>query len=127
MHKTDAEWKQQLTPLQFEVTRKQGTERAFTGDTYNLHEKGLYRCICCQNALFSSDTEFVSSTGWPSFWASVAKENVRKSSDLSLGMTRDEISAPNVEPISAMLRRWSKPTYLRYCMNSASLKFVRHG
>src|SRR5260221_3027386 len=65
VHKTDAEWKQQLTPIQFEVTRHQGTETAFTGDTYNLHDKGLYRCICCDNALFSSDTKFESGTGWP--------------------------------------------------------------
>src|SRR5580704_17698473 len=96
IHKTDAEWKQQLTPLQFEVTRKQGTERAFSGQ-YDIHDKGLYRCICCDNALFRSDTKFDSGTGWPSFWAPIAQENVRKSSDTSLGMSRDEISCTECE------------------------------
>jgi peptide-methionine (R)-S-oxide reductase len=77
VQKTDDEWRQQLTPLQFEVTPKEGTERAFTGEYFNLHDKGMYRCICCNNALFSSDTKFESGTGWPSFWAPIAKENVR--------------------------------------------------
>lgn len=81
VHKTDAEWKQQLTPLQFEVTRREGTERAFTGEYFNLHDRGLYRCICCGNALFSSDTKFESGTGWPSCWAPIAKENVRNAYD----------------------------------------------
>src|ERR1700690_2790312 len=87
VRKTDAEWKQQLTPLQFEVTRKAGTERAFSGQ-YDIHDNGFYRCICCGSALFSSETKFDSGTGWPSFWAPIAKENVRKSIDTSLGMSR---------------------------------------
>jgi peptide-methionine (R)-S-oxide reductase len=91
VHKTDAEWKQ-LTPLQFAVTRKDGTERAFTGEYFNLHDKGLYRCICCGNALFSSDTKFESGTRWPSFWAPIAKENVQNGHDNSLGMTRTAVS-----------------------------------
>ena len=127
VHKTDAEWKQQLTPLQFDVTRKQGTERAFSGQ-YNIRDKGLYRCICCDNALFSSETKFDSGTGWPSFWAPIAQENVRKSIDTSLGMSRDEISCTECEAhLGHVFDDGPKPTYLRYCMNAASLKFVKLG
>jgi len=79
--KTDEEWKQMLNPEQFEVTRKKGTERAFTGKYWNNHEKGIYRCVCCDNAVFSSDTKFESGTGWPSFWAPIAPENIRTEGD----------------------------------------------
>ena len=127
MHKTDVEWQQQLTPLQFEVTRKQGTERAFTGEYYNLHAKGLYRCICCGNALFSSDTKFESGTGWPSFWAPIAKENVRETADSSLGMMRTEVSCTECDAhLGHVFDDGPPPSHLRYCMNSASLRFVKH-
>src|SRR6266480_1263632 len=89
--KTDAEWKQQLTPEQYEVTRRKGTERAFTGSYWNNHEKGIYKCICCDNDLFKSETKFESGTGWPSFWAPISEENVLTESDRSYGMERNEV------------------------------------
>lgn len=124
--KSDAEWQAQLTAKQFEVARQHGTERAYTGDTFNLHERGLYRCVCCHNALFSSDTKYDSGTGWPSFWAPIAPQNVRTAVDNSLGTTRDEVACVQCDAhLGHVFDDGPPPTHLRYCMNSASLKFVK--
>ena len=124
--KTDAEWKQQLSPDSFEVTRHAATERPYSGEYWNNHDKGLYRCICCGTALFSSETKFESGTGWPSFWEPIAKENVRESNDLSLDMTRTAVSCRLCDAhLGHVFDDGPKPTGLRYCMNSLSLRFVK--
>lgn len=124
--KSEAEWKQQLTPDAFEVTRHAATERAYSGQYWNNHEKGLYRCICCGTALFNSDTKFESGTGWPSFWQPIAKENVKETSDFSLGMSRTAVSCRLCDAhLGHVFDDGPRPTGLRYCMNSLSLHFVK--
>jgi peptide-methionine (R)-S-oxide reductase len=124
--KTDAEWKAQLSPISFEVTRRAGTERAYTGDTWNLHDKGIYRCICCDTALFNSATKFESGTGWPSFWEPIARENVVESLDPSGGMDRTAVSCRRCDAhLGHVFEDGPRPTGLRYCMNSAAMHFVK--
>ncbi len=122
---SEAEWKAKLPPASFVVARQAGTERPFSGALLNEHHKGIFRCICCDTALFDSATKFDSGTGWPSFWKPIAKENVAEASDDSLGMDRTEVKCARCDGhLGHVFDDGPKPTGLRYCMNSVSMKFT---
>ena len=124
--KSEAEWQTQLSALAFQVTRQEGTERAFTGEYATNHADGLYHCICCDTALYDSATKFESGTGWPSFWAPISAKNIVKNSDSTFGMQRDAIACRRCDAhLGHVFDDGPRPTGLRYCMNSVSLRFTK--
>jgi peptide-methionine (R)-S-oxide reductase len=124
--KSDEEWKHLLSPEQYSVTRQAGTEAPFSSPLLNIHDKGTFDCVCCDLALFSSKTKFESHTGWPSFWAPIARRNVQERIDKSLSETRTEVLCARCDAhLGHVFDDGPKPTGLRYCMNGVALKFVR--